>query len=107
MRSYGYRHSFTTRLRLTGAWVLLAGLMLRARRRRPARAKTETSREPATGKTASAASASRGVRGAKPDKEEEEADDDVGFRWKGYPSLQLGKGTHVDFRARVQFDVRQ
>ena len=33
-------------------------------------------------------------------------DDDVGFRWKGYPSFQLGKGTHVDVRARVQFDVR-
>jgi phosphate-selective porin OprO/OprP len=34
-------------------------------------------------------------------------DDAIGFRWKGYPSLQLGKGTHLDFRARVQFDVRQ
>ena len=40
-------------------------------------------------------------------KKKKKPDDDVGFRWKGYPSLQLGKGTHVDFRARVQFDVRQ
>src|SRR5262245_24055099 len=33
-------------------------------------------------------------------------DDKVGFRWKGYPSLHLGKGTHVDLRARVQVDAR-
>ena len=32
--------------------------------------------------------------------------DDTGFRWKGYPSFEFGKGTHVDFRARVGFDVR-
>ena len=33
-------------------------------------------------------------------KNEKKPDDDVGFRWKGYPSLHLGKGTHIDLRAR-------
>jgi phosphate-selective porin OprO and OprP len=38
--------------------------------------------------------------------EEEPPEKDVGFRWKGYPSLHLGKGSHIDFRGRVQLDVR-
>ena len=42
-----------------------------------------------------------------PDKSKKKRDDEVGFRWKGYPSFELGKGTHVDIRARVQFDLQQ
>ena len=42
----------------------------------------------------------------KKDEEEQKPEDKVGFRWKGYPSLHLGKGTHLDLRARVQFDAR-
>ena len=42
----------------------------------------------------------------KREEEEKKPDDDVGVRWKGYPSLHLGKGTRVDFRARFQFDVQ-
>ena len=38
--------------------------------------------------------------------EAKKAEDKVGFQWKGYPSLHLGKGTHIDLRARVQFDAR-
>ena len=63
--------------------------------------------------------AGQGSKSPKPDKQdsqqkeseqkEESAkkpDDKVGFRWKGYPSLQLGKGTHIDLRARVQLDAQ-
>jgi phosphate-selective porin OprO and OprP len=32
---------------------------------------------------------------------------DWGFRWDNRPSLRLGKGTRVDFRARVQWDIRE
>src|SRR5262245_24548997 len=40
------------------------------------------------------------------EEKEKKPDDKVGFQWKGYPSLHLGKGTHVDLRARVQLDAR-
>ena len=79
-----------TRLPLTGASILLAGLMLAP----GVLAQTESNPEP-----------SREQRES--EKQKKKKDDEVGFRWKGYPSLQLGKGTHIDFRARVQFDVRQ
>ena len=79
-----------TRLTLTGACVLLAGLMLAPGVVAQTEPKPEASREQ-----------------REPEKQKKKPDDDVGFRWKGYPSLQLGKGTHVDFRARIQFDVRQ
>jgi phosphate-selective porin len=36
---------------------------------------------------------------------EKPPDDDVGFRWKNYPSLHLGKGTHIDLHARIQLDL--
>jgi phosphate-selective porin len=29
----------------------------------------------------------------------------VSVRWDGYPSLRLGRGTHIDFRARIQREV--
>lgn len=31
---------------------------------------------------------------------------DWGFRWEEHPSLHLGRGTRIDFRARVQADLR-
>lgn len=40
------------------------------------------------------------------EQEEKKKSEETGFRWKGYPSWHLGKGTHIDLRARVQFDVR-
>lgn len=76
--------------RLAGAWVLLPGLML------PPGVAAQTEPKP---------DASREER--KQQEKKEEPEDEVGFRWKGYPSLQLGKGTHVDIRARVQFDARK
>ena len=33
--------------------------------------------------------------------------DDWGFRWEDHPRLQLGDGTWIDFRARVQADLRE
>ena len=72
------------------AWVLLAGLVL------PPCAIAQTQRAPEAS----------GEHRAQEEKKKK-PNDEIGFRWKGYPSLQLGKGTHVDFRARVQFDVRQ
>ena len=84
---------FATRSYLTFAWVLLAGLVL------PPCASPQTQSRP---------EASREQREQEEkEKGKKKADDEVGFRWKGYPSLQLGKGTHVDFRARVQFDIRR
>jgi phosphate-selective porin OprO and OprP len=35
------------------------------------------------------------------------ADDTPKFRWQNHPSLDLGKGTRIDFRARLQGDLRQ
>ena len=78
--------------RLIGALVLLSGLAL------PPCVVAQTERNPATSREQSEQD--------KAEKKKKKKDDDVGFRWKGYPSLQLGKGTLVDFRARVQFDVR-
>ncbi|HTG83431.1 MAG TPA: hypothetical protein VL853_01425, partial [Gemmatimonadales bacterium] len=40
-----------------------------------------------------------------PQKSPEEKSD-WGFRWDNRPSLRLGKGTRIDFRARVQADLR-
>ena len=71
------------------ALVLLAGLML------PPCVVAQTEHK---------AAASRERR--EQDKEKKKKDDDAGFHWKGYPSFQFGKGTHVDVRARIQFDVR-
>ena len=79
---------FATRTHLTFAWVLLAGLVL------PPCASPQTQPKP---------EASREERAQE---EKKKKDDEAGFRWKGYPSLQFGKGTHLDLRARVQFDVR-
>ena len=84
------RPSFTIRLAPVLAFVLLAGLML------PPSAAAQAGREPEK---------SRDERAQ--EEKKKKPDDEVGFRWKGYPSLQLGKGTHIDFRARMQFDVRQ
>ncbi len=36
-----------------------------------------------------------------------EEQSDWGFRWDNRPSLRLGRGTRVDFRARVQADIRE
>jgi phosphate-selective porin len=33
--------------------------------------------------------------------------DPFGFRWDDHPSLHLGKGTHIDFGARAQADLRR
>ena len=114
-----------TRLALTGPCVLLAGLMLAPGVVAQPEQKPETSREPGDPLRLRASAASEPRDRSEPaqrrararvgesegqspsDKEDKKPDDDVGFRWKGYPSLQLGKGTHVDFRARIQFDVRQ
>lgn len=82
------RPGSTTRLRLTGAAVLLASVVL------PPCVGAQTARPPE-------ASSDRDR-----DTPKKKQDDEVGFRWKGYPSLQLGKGTHVDLRARFQFDAR-
>src|SRR5262245_47545103 len=38
-------------------------------------------------------------------KKKKKTDDDWGFRWTDRPSLQLGKGTRVDFRVRFQGDL--
>ena len=84
--------SIAIRVRRAGAWVLLAGLIFvpvaaaqttdtSSRQRKP-----ETAREQ--------------------EEKKKKQDDEVGFQWKGYPSLHFGKGTHIDLRARVQFDVR-
>jgi phosphate-selective porin len=78
------------RLRLTSTCLLLVGLVL------PPCVGAQTERAPEK---------SREQRDA--DKAKKKKDDEVGFRWKGYPSFELGNGTHVDIRARVQFDVRQ
>jgi phosphate-selective porin len=75
---------------LTGSYVLLAALTL------PSAAAAQTERSGGT---------SREQRSAEEQKKKQ--DDDTWFRWKGYPSLQLGKGTRVDLRARVQFDLRR
>ena len=40
-----------------------------------------------------------------PQKSPEERSD-CGFRWDNRPSLRLGRGTRIDFRARVQADLR-
>jgi phosphate-selective porin OprO and OprP len=76
------------RLGLTGAGVLLASVVLapgiEAQTARPPESSSERDR----------------------DTPKKKQDDDLGFRWKGYPSLQLGKGTHIDLRARFQFDAR-
>ena len=29
------------------------------------------------------------------------------FRWDDHPSIRLGRGTHIDFRARFQLDGRR
>lgn len=83
------RLSVAIRLRLAGACILPAALIL------PPCAAAQTERRGGT---------------PKDEREQEEKEkkpgDEVGFRWKGYPSLQLGRGTHVDVHARVQFDVR-
>jgi phosphate-selective porin OprO/OprP len=39
-------------------------------------------------------------------KKPEAKEDDWGFRWDGRPSLRLGRGTRVDFRVRLQGDLR-
>ena len=75
--------------RLIGASLVLAGLTLQP----CAFAQTE--------RTSASSSDAREQEKAKKKKE-----DDRVFRWKGYPSFQFGKGTHVDVRARIQFDVR-
>ena len=75
---------------LTGASVVMACLLL------PPCAVAQSERNPDT---------SREQREA--DKQKKKKTDEVGFRWKGYPSFLLGEGTHLDLRARVQFDVRQ
>jgi phosphate-selective porin OprO and OprP len=36
----------------------------------------------------------------------ESAERDWGFQWSDHPSLFFGKNTHIDFRARLQMDVR-
>ena len=73
----------------TFAWALLASLVLPPCVSAQTQARPEASREQ-----------------REREEKKKKSGDEVGFRWKGYPSLQLGKGTHVDLRARVQFDVR-
>jgi phosphate-selective porin len=84
------RLSFATHLRLTGSSILLAALTLPPCAAAQTERKAETSREQ-----------------RESEKQKKKQDDGVGFRWKGYPSFEFGKGTHVDLRARVQFDVQQ
>jgi phosphate-selective porin OprO/OprP len=81
--------SFAIRSRHTFAWVLLAGLVLPPCAAAQAQQRPEASREEREKK-----------------EKKKKRGEEVGFRWKGYPTLQLGEGTHVDFRARVQYDVR-
>jgi phosphate-selective porin OprO/OprP len=40
------------------------------------------------------------------EKKPQEKESDWGFRWENHPSLRLGEGTRIDFRARVQADLR-
>jgi phosphate-selective porin OprO/OprP len=85
------RLSIAIRVRRAGGWVLLAGLLF------------------APGAAAQTTDTSSSQRKTETEREQEEKkkkDDEAGFKWKGYPSLQFGKGTHLDLRARVQFDVR-
>ncbi|MBA2260374.1 MAG: hypothetical protein H0W18_15895 [Acidobacteria bacterium] len=93
--------------RLSGAWILLAGLMLPPCAVAQTERNPETSREQPDPLRPRARARVGESEGQSPsDKPKKKRDDDAGFRWKGYPSLLLGKGTHIDFRARVQFDVR-
>ena len=78
-----------TRLGLTGACVMVGSLLLP-----PAAAAQTAPRETAREQS-------------EQEKPKKKRDDDVGFHWKGYPSLHFGKGTHVDIHARVQFDARE
>jgi phosphate-selective porin OprO and OprP len=54
---------------------------------------------------------SRPAEGTTKENEEEAAKskkkkEELGFRWDDHPSLRLGRGTQVDFRLRLQGDVR-
>ena len=44
--------------------------------------------------------------GKKAEKAEKQGAEDWGFRWTDHPSLRLGPGTHVDFRARIQGNLQ-
>jgi phosphate-selective porin OprO and OprP len=79
-----------------GTWVLLAGLMPMA----DAAAQTAAEEKQKDKRKASPSTSEP------QQKEERPKDDHIGFRWEGYPSLHFGKGSHLDFRARVQLDVR-
>ena len=83
--------SIAIRLRRASGCVLLAGLTFAPR---------------ISAQTADTSSSQRKTEAAREQEEKKKKDDDTGFRWKGYPSWHLGKGTHIDLRARVQFDVR-
>ena len=93
-----------------GACVLLAALILpseTAAQSTPASSETRTSAERDPASSAPGEQASRQKEDKqKKEEAEKKPDDKVGFRWKGYPSLHLGKGTHIDLRARVQLDAR-
>ncbi len=39
-------------------------------------------------------------------KAEQKREQDLGFRWTDHPSLRLGPGTHIDFRARLQGNLQ-
>src|SRR5688572_3529571 len=83
--------SIAIRLRRASGWVLLAGLTFAPR---------------ISAQTADTSSSQRKTATAREQEEKKKSEDDTGFRWKGFPSWHLGKGTHIDLRARVQFDVR-
>ena len=57
-------------------------------------------------KTAEKDSEKPADKAAEPQASDKKTDGDWGFRWDGRrPSLHLGEGTRVDFRARVQSDI--
>ena len=93
-----------------GACVLLVGLILPSGAAAQSTPASTGTRTPATeGDPAAPKSREQDPQQADAKQKEEaekKPDDKVGFRWKGYPSLHLGKGTHVDLRARVQLDAR-
>jgi phosphate-selective porin OprO/OprP len=93
-----------------GACVLLAGLILPSGTAAQSTPASPATRTPASERDSTAPSSREQDPQQADAKQKEEAekkqDDKVGFRWKGYPSLHLGKGTHVDLRARVQLDAR-
>ena len=94
------------RLACASAFVLVAGLIFATNSdAQTARARTSSSQERIDNRDAGTSSGQH-KPDTKREEEEKKPDDDVGFRWKGYPSLHLGKGTRIDFRARLQFDVQ-